>query len=510
MRQFVAGLCLLATAAAANPTTGLDNQARAQRVLALAMQVVGGETTLRALRSMRREYLENWVDVGQGQRPWTGTPAAADLPPHSGFDDSVGLSFLDYAGNRYYESIRYADAPNDYAVVVEAGSPALSFETITYVHERPFFAERPAGERDAERLRRFRRYPEGLLRMALDRIETLLWIGQIEEDGSQFDSIAFADTSGTQTRLYFDAANHRLIRSETLRGHGVYGDTTNDTVYSDFRRIGRFELPHTIVNRVAGVPTSRLHVASTAIDAAAQEDWFKPPADSVAIAPTPAEPVVKALGGGVHLIRGAYNLIFAEFQDHVLLVEAPISEPYARACLDLIEATVPGKPIRLVSTHFHFDHVGGVHTAIARGTPILTTADARDVIDRSLASTQAMRPDELARQSRVPVIEIAGKETVLDDGSQRVELYDFGPTPHVAQILVAYFPRQKLLHVADIFDVLTPELVIAGVDTVVMAQRIQEFGLNVDQIVPMHGVPVTIDHLRRGLEIRRKYTEGSP
>jgi hypothetical protein len=120
-----------------------------------------------------------------------------------------------------------------------------------------------------------------------------------------------------------------------------------------------------------------------------------------------------------------------------------------------------------------------------------------------------MRPDEFARKPRRATIRTAGRKTVLDDGSQRVELYDFGPSPHVEQILVAYFPRQKLLHVADLFDVLTPELVIAGVDAVVMHQRIREFGLDVERIVPMHGVPVTIEHLRGGLEIRRKYQESA-
>jgi hypothetical protein len=62
--------------------------------------------------------------------------------------------------------------------------------------------------------------------------------------------------------------------------------------------------------------------------------------------------------------------------------------------------------------------------------------------------------------------------------------------------------------VADLFDVLTPDLVIAGLDAVGMAERIQQLELHVERIVPMHGVPVTIEHLRRGLEIRREYQEG--
>jgi len=508
MRHLLAGLCLIA-ASAAHAGLALDSQAEAMRVLRLGVQALGPETAMQGLKSVRRDYLEDWVDIGQGARPWSGTPANDTLPAHSGFDDSVAVSFLDYAANRYYESIRYADAPDDYALVVEAGTPAHAFQSITYVRERTFFSEHAAGQRESERLRRFRRFPEGLLRMALDRPETLVSLGTIDEGGARLEAIAFSDLAGTLTRLYFDALTHRLVRSETLRTHGIYGDTTGDVVYSDYRATGPFMLPYSVVTRVGGVPVARLVIRSIEIDAAPQPEWFKPPDRPVDIDASPDVPAVELLGSGVHLIRGAYNLVFAEFRDHVLLVEAPVDEAYTRACLELVAKTVPGKPVRLVSTHFHFDHLGGVRTAVARGIPILTTADAKRVIEQSIASVQVMKPDELARSPRLPTIEVAGSKTVLDDGSQRVELYDFGPTPNAAELLVAYFPAQKLLHVADIFDVLTPELVIAGVDGVVMAERIRSFGLDVERIVPMHGAPVTIEHLRRGLAIRRKYEEPS-
>ncbi len=506
MRRILAWLIFLAVPAAP-AGAAVESAVAARHVLDRAVAAMGGEAALRELASIRRDYVEDWVDVGQGQRPWSGDPPADRLPAHAGFDDSVAVSWLDYAGGRYYESIRYADSPNDYALVVESGRPGRAFQSITYMRERPFYAVRDAEAFEAERQRRLRRFPEGLLRAALDRPETLIGLGRVEEGGMAFDAIAFADAAGTLTRLYVDAATGRLARAETVRTHRIYGDTTGDTVYSDYRRVGALELPFAMVARTGGVPSSRMAIREIRIDAPAEPAWFEPPAGRVEIVPPPAEPRVEALGGGVYLIRGAYNLLFVEFSDHVLLVEAPMSDSYAKACLDLVEATVPGKPIRLVSTHFHFDHVAGVRTAIARGIPVLTTPDARAVIARSAGSRQALRPDALARAPREASIQVAGRRTVLEDGRQRVVLYDFGPMPHVGQILVVYVPALKLLHVADMLDVLTPEQVIAGVDGVVMAERIRELGLDVGQIVPMHGMPVTIDHLHRGLEIRRKYEE---
>jgi glyoxylase-like metal-dependent hydrolase (beta-lactamase superfamily II) len=175
--------------------------------------------------------------------------------------------------------------------------------------------------------------------------------------------------------------------------------------------------------------------------------------------------------------------------------------------LSLIEATVPGKPVRAVATHFHFDHIGGVRTLVARGIPVVTTPDAIPVIRRSLASRQRMRPDALARAPRAAQVEAATGRRVIDDGTQRVELYDVGPTPHVAQLLVAYYPRERLLHVGDLFDTLTAELVFGGTDAETLSRRIRELGLDVERIVPTHGVPVNFRHLERALEIRRKYRE---
>jgi glyoxylase-like metal-dependent hydrolase (beta-lactamase superfamily II) len=184
----------------------------------------------------------------------------------------------------------------------------------------------------------------------------------------------------------------------------------------------------------------------------------------------------------------------------------PPGRAYAQRCLELIRATAPGKPIRYaVASHFHFDHIAGVRTYVAEGIPILTTSDAKGVLEQSVASVRTMHPDELSLKPAKPVIDVASGPMVFSDASQRAEIYDFGPAPHVGQLLVTYFPQEKLLFVADLFDVLTTKLPIAGVDGVAMAQKIDELGLDVERIIPVHGVPATMDDLRRGLAIRAKY-----
>jgi glyoxylase-like metal-dependent hydrolase (beta-lactamase superfamily II) len=512
MHELLSGVLALGLAipAATGPDTeGLQSQAQARQLIDAAVAAIGGEETLRSIRSVRRDYTEDWVEVGQGPRPWTGTPPPDELAPHPSFDDSEMLSFIDYAGSRFYLRARYADSANDYGVFADAVTPERAFQVFTYVRERSILTERTQEEGEALRLRTLREYPEGILRMALDRPESLLSLGQTDEDGTRCDLLALTDTQGTQILLYLDAHSHRLLRAETRRGHRVLGDTTADVVYGDWRRVGSLELPYAWTTRVGGVPASRFQARSIQLDAPAEEEWFRTPAEYALAETSPPVPKVEPLGLGLYLIRASYNLTFAEFADQVLLVEAPSGEAFMEEALALIESTIPGKPVRVVATHFHFDHIGGVRTAVAHGIPVLTTPDAAPVIERSLASHQAMRPDALTRAPRAVKIEVVPATKVIDDGSQRVELYDFGPTPHVAQLLVAYYPRQKLLHVADLFDTLTTELVFAGADAEVMYERIRELGLDVERIVPTHGVPVTMRHLERAMEIRRQYREGA-
>lgn len=54
-------------------------------------------------------------------------------------------------------------------------------------------------------------------------------------------------------------------------------------------------------------------------------------------------------------------------------------------------------------------------------------------------------------------------------------------------------------------DVLTEELVIAGVDAVPMRRKIRELGLDVERFVPVHGLPITGEQLEAAYGIRAKY-----
>ena len=489
-----------------HPHAGLRAYFKAKEVLDAGVEAIGGRGALRSVRTVRRQLAGEWIGSGQHPRPYAVTAPTLTVPPANGLTRHV--SFSDYAGNRWFDEEIESDFKGDSITRVNAVAEDHGFETLTYRDEKPYYRAFSTEDAKSLRVRKFRRYPEGVLRMALSRPETLEWVGSGQEFGRQQRVISFADPLGTRVLLYFDTKTHLLTKSEFLREHALAGDSFAEVIYQDYRPVGALQLPFRYIDRVAGVPTEEMQAGSIELDESILEERFRAPQsqDVVLMAENPSEPAVVKLGENLYQIRGPYNIVFAAFRDHILVVEAPLSSRYSETCLGLIRATVPDKPIRyLVSTHFHYDHVAGIRPYVAEEVPILTTPDAKAVIEQVASSRRTMYPDALSRNPQPPRIETVTRPKVLDDGTNRVELYDFGPTDHITQMLVAYSPREKLLFEADVWDPISLELVIAGPDTVNMARKIEELGLRVERIIPVHGIPATMDALKSGLSVRAKY-----
>lgn len=508
-RHGIGGLASLAVATTlvsgeVTRTPGLESYARAREILDAGVRAIGGEEALRVARVVRRQMSGDWYGSGQGSRPepFLGPTLT---PPRSNARNRI-MSLIDYAGNRWFDEAVESESTTDEVTRITAVAEDQGFETITYRDERPFHRDFHAQDLPALRAGRLRRYPEGLLRMALDRPEGLEWVGEGTELGRKQRVVSFTDPVGARVLLYFDAETNLLTKSEILRSHAIAGDSFSDVVYDDYRAVERLRLPFHCIDRRAGVPTEETRARSIELNVIFPEERWQSPSDFARMLEDPPGQSVEQLGEDLYMIRGPYNSIFAVFRDDVVVFEAPLSGKYSKAGLDLVHVTAPGKPIRcVVSTHFHFDHVAGVRTYVAEGVPIVTTPDAKGVIERVASAQHTMHPDALSRSPQSPRVETVTDKRVFDDGTNRAELYDFGPTEHVAQMLVAYFPKQKVLFVADLWDIVSTDLVIAGSDAVTLAQRIRERGLQVERIIPVHGVPGTMEMLNNGLAIRAKY-----
>src|SRR5262249_27127904 len=187
-----------------NPSAALDSYERARGVLLAGVEALGGRAALDSLNSVQRDWLDTWVDPGQGAHPWHGARGTVP-PPNSGSDRSPSWGFIDYATRRWQESQQFSDSPTESAVGRDVVAADRGFRTIRYMQENPFYDAFAADDLESQRTRKLRRHPEGILRMALARPDTLESLGTLTttDEGAQ-DVISFVDALGTRVCLYFD------------------------------------------------------------------------------------------------------------------------------------------------------------------------------------------------------------------------------------------------------------------------------------------------------------------
>jgi glyoxylase-like metal-dependent hydrolase (beta-lactamase superfamily II) len=191
-----------------------------------------------------------------------------------------------------------------------------------------------------------------------------------------------------------------------------------------------------------------------------------------------------------------------EFRDHIVVVDGPESETRSIAVMDAIKKVIPNKPIRyLINTHSHFDHAGGMRTYAAEGAAIITYSGNVPYYDQLWENPRAINPDRLARSGRKPAFQgLVGNRT-LTDGSRQIVIYHY-PNMHNAGMLMVYLPKEKMLIEADSY---TPPPTAneppGGLSYLVQFyDSVQRLGLEVEQIVPIHGRLATFDEIRRAVE----------
>ena len=286
----------------------------------------------------------------------------------------------------------------------------------------------------------------------------------------------------------------------------VYGDMMYELRYTNYKDFGGVKFP-TLLHIHQGDP--RLSVAHNSMEITLTNVQ---PNVSVAAMTVPAEvqkataPPVRAesqkLADGIWFVGGGtHNSLAVEFRDFATVIEAPLNEERSLAVIREVNRLIPNKPIRyVVNTHHHFDHSGGLRTYLAQGATIVTDQGNRDYYDRVLfnPAPRTLQPDRFSTYypyfigGRRPLpIETVNQKYVLSDGVRTIDLYPMQGLNHHANMLLVYFPKEKILVNADLY---TPPAQGApapapNANMRSLQQNIQRLKLDVGQHVPIHGQP---------------------
>ncbi|MDG2091264.1 MAG: MBL fold metallo-hydrolase [Gammaproteobacteria bacterium] len=197
-------------------------------------------------------------------------------------------------------------------------------------------------------------------------------------------------------------------------------------------------------------------------------------------------PTVETNGAGI-----------VEFEDHLLMFEAYGSEANTIALIEAANNLVPGKQVtEVVVSHHHFDHSGGLRTAVSLGLTIISKRE-NEALFREMVSRPAPNfPDALALNPQPLKFIPVDEHLVLEDANQRVDVYEVVGHMHMTDAVFAYVPDEQVLMQGDMF-VIEWDWHWWGDNYI---DSIEHFDLNPVIDIPVHGVVSSFDEVINNID----------
>jgi glyoxylase-like metal-dependent hydrolase (beta-lactamase superfamily II) len=215
--------------------------------------------------------------------------------------------------------------------------------------------------------------------------------------------------------------------------------------------------------------------------------------------PNPALVTVEKMADGVYRLGGGpANSYMIEFRNFVAVFEAPLNEERSLAVIEHVAKLAPNKAIRwLIASHPHFDHIGGIRTYNHIGATVVIHMLNLKFLNRDVLTyrPRTVKPDILSLWPPTEVAEGYNYEAVqenyvITDNSRILRVYYVQPLQHVAGMLMAYLPAERIAFQADLFDTHEPPRIAQLPAMRSFNNQVQRMQLQVDTVAPVHGAPV--------------------
>jgi TolB protein len=427
----------------AGPSSGARPSAAA-RLVERALDAMGGRSVIAQLPVLTTGY--HMLERSLGQEEWPGGPAATSV--------QIGRREFDPAQTRERLTMqRHMSGGRVYTRVLDAGAWAtLARQDLTT--EQGISAALAAV------------HPESLL------------VGLPREDIERSSAGGRATIAGRpvvtmQTRLHGRAV---ALQFDDLQGHLRAVEWASPNPGAANSRIRAVFSQYRPAVRLAGTPRLPHLVEVWKDDELLQVRTYDEygPGESLAALPVrqanPEPPLEVELAPYVFQLRGSdYTSLVVDVGERVVVVELPESLERGRAVLEVARRHAAGRPISVVVTHIHEDHVAGL--SAAAGVQVIAHERSVDRV-RSLLTN--------ARPGDAP--DIVGVATVLRMGAEdrALELRAVRHS-HAEAMLVAYVPGHRLLFEADLIRGLLPH------STAELVEWVTSSALDVHTVASSHG-----------------------
>jgi glyoxylase-like metal-dependent hydrolase (beta-lactamase superfamily II) len=457
-------------------------------VQAATLQAAASALDAPVIKSIEYSGTGRWFQFGQAPGPDLPWPAFVVSSYTAGINYDTSSARVQITRSQVVEAGRLRPAPEEQRVDQYLAGASAWNRSATGNAGPPATAQPASVE---ERTAEIWASPQGFLKAALANQASSRPVG---------DGVEVSFTLGGKHR-YVGTINafNQVTRVQTWIDSPVLGDTLADTKYSAYKDFGGVTFPGHIVRSLGGHPVLDLRVSAVKVNAV--PDIPIPKEVASAKAPAITVDVSKLADGVYYLTGGTHHSVAIEQRDHIVVVEAPLSEARSLALIAKIKETIPGKPIKyLVNTHAHFDHAGGLRTFVAQGATIVTQQPNQPYYQTAWAAPRTLNPDWLARSHQGAHFETFTAKHTLSDGARAIEIYPITGNGHNDAFALVYLPAERILIEADAY---TPAPVKVGAPAppnpyiVNLYQTIRKLKLDVAQIAALHGPGVaTLADLR--------------
>ena len=335
--------------------------------------------------------------------------------------------------------------------------------------------------------------PHGFVRAALAA-------GNATLSGTEGASVISFTALGKYTLAGTIDAQNLVTRIETKRPDPVLGDTDMVATFTDYKDFNGTKFPAKMIVTEGGFPSWDLSV--TSVTPNAPLDLPVPDVVQAATLPPVQTASAKLANGVWHIAGGSHHSLAVEFADYIAIVEAPLGEERSIAVLAEAKKLVPDKPVKYVlTTHHHFDHVGGLRTYVAEGATVVTHQSNVPYFEKTLTAPATLVPDLQGKNPKPPMLQGVSEKYVITDGKQTIEVYPTAGDTHTKEYTFIYLPGPKILVEADAYSPGPPDAPPPATpppNAVALDAEIQRLKLNVATIAPIHGRgPVPIAELKK-------------
>ncbi|MFN8575581.1 MAG: hypothetical protein U0354_01865 [Candidatus Sericytochromatia bacterium] len=278
------------------------------------------------------------------------------------------------------------------------------------------------------------------------------------KSNKEFD-IYESKINNTIVSLYISKKDNLLIKVNLLDNDDLYGDVLTSFNYSKFSKLNNLYFPRKIsIEKINRKLKDSIDISNALLTKKIPEILTKP-SDYTFVKEVPSKPEIsfKKYNESIYFIELKHTddrVMVVEFENFVLVAEAPINSENGELIISEIKKNIKNKPIKyFVFGHHHPHYLGGIRAFIHEGANIISLDMNKDYINYIANAKHSIKPDNLEKEYKKVQFKDLKDSLLIEDNKTKLQIFFIGEkSQHTNDYLIYFFPNEKILFEDDLLQ----------------------------------------------------------